>query len=157
MKWIVSTTKEFKFCAAHVLPQHNGKCGREHGHNYKLQVIVRGEIKTAPGSDCGMVMDFSDVKAIVNEHIIDRLDHRHLNQVLGQVMSDTTAENLACWMFMVLNAKIIEHYQAIGEEDRCVWLEGVRLYETDSGWVDVTRRDARQATKNQLKEGNVKR
>src|SRR5919198_4185733 len=102
-------TKEFTFEASHHLPGHRGKCRRPHGHSYRLQISLRGPIIDAPGeSSDGMVMDFDDLKQIVNTTIIERLsdsiprgkdarpieaggmDHNDLNAVTG---IRTTAEN----------------------------------------------------------------
>ncbi|WP_218032189.1 6-pyruvoyl trahydropterin synthase family protein [Dictyobacter kobayashii] len=67
-------TKEFAFEAAHHLPNHRGKCRRPHGHSYRLQISLRGPILQAPGeSSDGMVMDFDDLKSIVNATIIENL------------------------------------------------------------------------------------
>jgi 6-pyruvoyltetrahydropterin/6-carboxytetrahydropterin synthase len=46
-----------------------------HGHNYELEVTVYGE----PDSHTGMVMNLTDMKQIINEHVIDAIDHKHLN------------------------------------------------------------------------------
>lgn len=92
--------KTFRFEAAHQLPNHNGKCARPHGHSYQLTVYVRGPIKSADGSsEEGMVMDFGDLGTIVREAVIDRLDHRDLNQIL---VLPTTAENIAHWCWTQL-------------------------------------------------------
>jgi len=86
-------TKIFHFESAHHLPGHRGKCAHLHGHSYRLEVTIRGPIKDAPGeSDHGMVMDFDDLSRTVKNSVIERLDHRDLNEVTGL---QTTAENLA--------------------------------------------------------------
>src|SRR5215469_16747057 len=67
-------TREFTFEASHHLPGHQGKCRRPHGHSYRLQVSLRGPILDAPGqSNDGMVMDFEDLKQIVNTTILEYL------------------------------------------------------------------------------------
>src|SRR5215475_11828058 len=67
-------TREFTFEASHHLPGHRGKCRRPHGHSYRLQISLRGPIIEAPGqSDDGMVMDFDDLKQIVNDMLLDHL------------------------------------------------------------------------------------
>ncbi|RLG17037.1 6-carboxytetrahydropterin synthase QueD [Nanoarchaeota archaeon] len=67
--------KQFKFEAAHFLPGYNGKCGSVHGHSYLLEVGVKGEVN----DETGMVMDFSRLKEVVSQEIIDVLDHSFLN------------------------------------------------------------------------------
>ena len=72
----ISITKEFSFEAAHALRGYDGPCRNIHGHSYKLSVTVSGTPIADPGSSKkGMVMDFSDLKAIVKKAIIDPLDH----------------------------------------------------------------------------------
>lgn len=72
----IRVSKEFLFEAAHVLDNHEGKCKNIHGHSYKLVVTVIGEPKpNESGSDAGMVIDFSLLKKIVNEEVVDKYDH----------------------------------------------------------------------------------
>jgi 6-pyruvoyltetrahydropterin/6-carboxytetrahydropterin synthase len=85
---------EFHFAAAHRLPRYEGPCFRMHGHNYRLLVVVEGEVDPASG----MVADFGKVKEVVQEHVLSRCDHRTLNDFL----ENPTAENIARWTFEVL-------------------------------------------------------
>ncbi len=72
----IRLTKEFSFEAAHALEDYVGACRQIHGHSYRLFVTVVGEpISDATMSSYGMVIDFGDLKRIVNEQIISRLDH----------------------------------------------------------------------------------
>lgn len=137
-------TREFTFEAAHHLPGHRGKCRRPHGHSYRLQVSLRGPIVEAPGqSDDGMVMDFEDLKRIVDTTILEHLvpsvprgkaaqpienggmDHNDLNALTG---IRTTAENLVHWIWDALVAG--------GVADNLLYR--VRLWETDHGFVEIT-------------------
>src|SRR4051812_21217916 len=94
---IAIISKMFSFEAAHQLQYHRSKCARPHGHSYKLEVTVRGEVKNEPGdSDHGMVLDFGDISQIVKEAIISRLDHYDLNEVTGIY---PTAEYLVHWIW----------------------------------------------------------
>ncbi|MBR2429043.1 MAG: 6-carboxytetrahydropterin synthase [Alistipes sp.] len=73
---IIRLTKEFTFEAAHMLEGYDGLCREIHGHSYRLFVTVKGEPQSDPDSPkLGMVMDFGVLKRIVNEQIVDRLDH----------------------------------------------------------------------------------
>ena len=73
---IIRLTKEFTFEAAHMLEGYDGLCREIHGHSYKLFVTVKGEPESDSSSPkLGMVMDFGDLKRIVNEQIVGRLDH----------------------------------------------------------------------------------
>lgn len=72
----ISVSKEFVFEAAHALDNHEGKCKNLHGHSYKLVVTVTGVPNTDNSApDAGMVIDFSDLKKIVNSEIVDQWDH----------------------------------------------------------------------------------
>lgn len=67
-------SKEFSFDMAHLLDGHDGKCQNLHGHTYKLQVEVAGDL-LVDGAKKSMVMDFSDLKAVVKKAILDPMDH----------------------------------------------------------------------------------
>jgi 6-pyruvoyltetrahydropterin/6-carboxytetrahydropterin synthase len=72
----IRITKQFNFETGHALYGYDGKCKNVHGHSYKLSVTVSG----APITDnthvkFGMVIDFSDLKKIVKEEIVDIFDH----------------------------------------------------------------------------------
>jgi 6-pyruvoyltetrahydropterin/6-carboxytetrahydropterin synthase len=92
---------EFRFEASHQLRRDDwndadndavfGNCARLHGHSYRLVVTLRGPIDP----ETGMVMNFTDVKRLVRERAVHRLDHQHLNDVVGGL---TTAENLLYWI-----------------------------------------------------------
>lgn len=137
-------TKEFTFEAAHHLPNHRGKCRRPHGHSYRLQISLRGPILQAPGeSSDGMVMDFDDLKTIVNATILENIsddvpqgdaaqlvekggmDHNDLNALTG---IRTTAENLVHWIWDALVAG--------GIPDGLLYR--IRLWETEKGYVEIT-------------------
>ena len=72
----IRITKLFSFEMAHALENHDGGCQNIHGHSYKLRVTILGEPASNGNSPKeGMLMDFSDLKNIVNEHIIEKYDH----------------------------------------------------------------------------------
>ena len=69
-------TKIFHFEAAHALNGYDGKCRNIHGHSYELRVTVKGMPLNEPGNPKnGMVIDFHDLKAIVNQEIVEKFDH----------------------------------------------------------------------------------
>ena len=73
---VIRITKEFRFEAAHALKGYNGPCRNIHGHSYKLSVTITGEpIEAGDSPKKGMVMDFSDLKKIIKQRIIDPFDH----------------------------------------------------------------------------------
>ena len=76
MSSTVRITKEFKFEAGHALFGHDGLCKNVHGHSYKLSVTLIGRpIEDKSNVKFGMVMDFSDLKKIVNELVVKPFDH----------------------------------------------------------------------------------
>ena len=73
---MIRLTKEFSFEMAHTLAGYDGPCREIHGHSYRLFVTVRGVPEQDPmNPKYGMVMDFGDLKRIVNRLIVDRDDH----------------------------------------------------------------------------------
>lgn len=72
----IRITKQFSFETGHALYGYDGKCRNVHGHSYKLSVTVFGEpIADNTNVKFGMVIDFSDLKKIVKEEIVDVFDH----------------------------------------------------------------------------------
>ena len=72
----IRITKKFDFEAGHALFGYDGKCKNIHGHSYKLFVTVIGEpINDSSHIKNGMVIDFGDLKTIVNQEIIKPFDH----------------------------------------------------------------------------------
>ena len=72
---------------AHLLEGH-AKCGQLHGHTYKVEVVVEGEMKE------GMVLDFADLKTRVRA-VLARYDHRHLNDFMELPTVENVCERLA--------------------------------------------------------------
>jgi 6-pyruvoyltetrahydropterin/6-carboxytetrahydropterin synthase len=123
----VLVSKEFTFDSAHHLHAYEGKCKSLHGHTYKLQVVMSGKVDSR-----GLSIDFGDIKRLAKERIIDKLDHRYLNEVLPPM--NTTAENMVVWMYEQLDA-------ALREEGLhpAIRMEEVRLWETPTSYAAVTR------------------
>ena len=72
----IRITKQFSFETGHALYGYDGKCKNVHGHSYKLSVTVIGQpISDNSNVKFGMVIDFSDLKKIVKEEIVDAFDH----------------------------------------------------------------------------------
>ncbi|BCY27585.1 6-pyruvoyl trahydropterin synthase family protein [Flavobacterium okayamense] len=72
----IRITKQFNFETGHALYGYDGKCKNVHGHSYKLSVTVIGKpITDTKNVKYGMVIDFSDLKKIVKEEIVDLFDH----------------------------------------------------------------------------------
>lgn len=113
----LSATKIFKFEAAHMLPNHDGKCRKLHGHNYKLEVTVSGS-RATEGPERGMIIDFSNLKKIVNEYL-DNWDHAYLNDF----MQNPTAENMVVLLLDNCKAQQLP-------------VSRIKLWETDDSFVE---------------------
>lgn len=123
----VLVSKEFTFDSAHHLHNYEGKCKNMHGHTYRLQVIMSGRVDHR-----GISIDFGDIKRITKEAVIDRLDHKYLNEVLPPM--NTTAENMVVWMYEEIKKQLQNEglYPAIE-------LEEVRLWETPTSFAAATK------------------
>jgi 6-pyruvoyltetrahydropterin/6-carboxytetrahydropterin synthase len=87
-------TIETHFSSAHRLRQYNGECERLHGHNWNVTVSIASEEL----DELGMVIDFRDLKAKTNQ-LMDKFDHRYLNEVPPFTEINPTTENIAKFIF----------------------------------------------------------
>ncbi len=144
-------TRRLEFDAGHRIPDHKSQCRHLHGHRYALEITLTGDIIRQQGDAAnGMVMDFSEVKALASQHLVDLWDHAflayagdtavieflqslpdHKTVVLNCI---PTAENLAELAFNILDGVYRDTY---GNHLR---LERVRLYETPNCWADAIRK-----------------
>jgi 6-pyruvoyltetrahydropterin/6-carboxytetrahydropterin synthase len=108
--------RTFRFEAAHHLPHlpDGHRCKRLHGHNYRVEVVVRGRLDSR-----GFVKDFAEIDAEVAP-LIAQVDHRLLNEVAG--LENPTAEIIAAWFLQ-----------------RIPGCERVRVHETDDCWAEVVK------------------
>lgn len=106
--------RTFRFDAAHWLPNvpAGHKCRSPHGHSYRVDIHVAGEVDP----HVGWVMDFGIIKKTV-QPIIDQLDHHNLNDVPG--LENSTSECIAAWLWGKIKPSI-------------PLLSAVEIYETDS-------------------------
>ena len=128
---IAYSTRRFAFSAGHHYavddwsPERNanvfGRLTVSHGHNYTLDVTVRGAIDP----ETGMVIDLSELKTVVGETIIERFDHADLNADPAFRGRVPTTENIAIVIWDLLMAKL-------GEER--LWQ--VRVWEDPTLYVD---------------------
>ncbi len=141
-------TRRLEFDAGHRIPDHKSQCRHLHGHRYAIEITLSGEVINRAGDAAnGMVMDFSQVKDLAKQHVVDLWDHAflafagdtqivdflsslpdHKTVILDRV---PTAENLARIAFDLLDAVYRDTY---GNHLR---LEQVRLYETPNCWADA--------------------
>jgi 6-pyruvoyltetrahydropterin/6-carboxytetrahydropterin synthase len=131
---IVEITRRESFSAAHRLhdprlsEEENfrlyGVCSTDHGHNYAVEVTVRGSV---PGS--GMVMDLNRLMLILREEIISQVDHKHLNRDVPFLRGLVpTAENVAVAFWGRIEKRLSEF-------EACR-LQRVRVYESRENFVD---------------------
>lgn len=142
-------TRRLEFDAGHRIPNHASQCRHLHGHRYAIEITLSGDIIATEGiSEQGMVMDYSEVKRIAKEELVDAWDHAFLvyrndREVLDFLNSladhktvvldvPPTAENLAMLAFRQLDSAYRDTY---GNHLR---LERVRIYETPNNWADFT-------------------
>lgn len=141
-------TRRLEFDAGHRIPNHSSQCRHLHGHRYAIEITLSGPVvATAGAADEGMVMDFSAVKAIAQQHVVEPWDHAFLawrqdavvigflDSIAGHktVLFDAppTAEHLAQTAFTLLDQQYRKCYGPT------LQLERVRLYETPNCWADA--------------------
>ena len=134
-------TKEFRFEGAHALTGYDGKCRHIHGHSYLLYVTVKGSPLNSDGSPKnGMLIDFSDLKRIVTEKIIDVYDH-------ALILRDSSplAEEIASAYRRVLTVpfqptceNLITHFAKLVKESlpEGVSLYSMKMHETATSYVE---------------------
>ena len=131
---MVYLTRKCEFSASHYY--HNpkfsaeenqrlfGKCNNlnGHGHNYTLEVTVKGEVNR----DSGFVVDLKQLKDVMNQEVMEVVDHRFLNHEVKEFQSAIpTTENIAVWIWRRLAPAL-----------KVAKLHRVRLYETQDLFVD---------------------
>jgi len=117
----VCVTKAFTFDAAHNLINYKGKCEALHGHTYRLEVTVCG---TPNELENGLLMDFGDLKDLVNKEVLSKLDHSYLNDHFEQ----PSTELISLWILETLKP----HVEELG-----LALTSVKLFETATSWVEI--------------------
>ena len=93
---MITVTKQFMFEASHKLPHYDGACHNLHGHSYKLEVTVGGEVNIDTSNPkCGMIIDFKDLKNIVKEVAVDKYDHSYLNDFFENPTAESMVNRIA--------------------------------------------------------------
>ena len=146
---MLTITRKLEFDAGHRIPDHKSQCRNLHGHRYTLELTLTGNVIEADGnSDNGMIMDFSDVKSLAKQHLVDVWDHAflvyendhavrkflaslpdHKTVVIDRI---PTVENLAKVAFDILQAVYLDNF---GTGLR---LYKLVLYETPNCWAEIT-------------------
>ncbi|MEM7817184.1 MAG: 6-carboxytetrahydropterin synthase QueD [Candidatus Aenigmatarchaeota archaeon] len=106
------------FSAAHFLKNYKGKCEALHGHNWKVEVVV----KSNKLSSSGMVIDFGILKNKLN-NILEDLDHKNLNKLNYFKNRNPTSEEIAFYVFSRLKDKL---------DKKNIKLEKVKVWETEN-------------------------
>ncbi len=115
-------SKDFTFSAAHAIRGHTRGCQNLHGHNYRVRVHVAASTLDA----LGMVVDFADLKAMVQE-IIGPFDHHVINEVPPFDVRNTTAELIAEHVFAEVAARL-----GAGVDAARVRVTRVEVWENDT-------------------------
>jgi 6-pyruvoyltetrahydropterin/6-carboxytetrahydropterin synthase len=146
---MLTITRKLEFDAGHRIPDHKSQCRNLHGHRYTIEITLIGDVIDQEGqSDNGMIMDFSDVKGLAKEYLVDKWDHAflvyendlviktflqglpdHKTVVLNRV---PTVENLARIAFDTLKKVYRNRY------GRSLSLSKIVLYETPNCWAEMT-------------------
>jgi 6-pyruvoyltetrahydropterin/6-carboxytetrahydropterin synthase len=92
---------DYSFAAGHALRGYKGKCENVHGHNYTVRVTVAGEKLNS----IGLLMDFVDLRAAIRS-LVERLDHRFMNDVPPFDRLNPSAENLARYLCEELDSQM---------------------------------------------------
>jgi len=144
---MLTVTKEYSFDCSHQLLNHDGLCKNIHGHTYKLFVTLTGPVVesiTAHPKE-GMIIDFKNLKSIVEEAILSKYDHAFIacgdepilkyiqelgykNKVIG---CRTTCENMSRIMFKDINEAL-----PVGMK-----VTEIKLYETPTSFATYTEED----------------
>lgn len=123
--------KQFRFEAAHYLPNHDGKCFQLHGHSWRGAIQVAGRDLHQTGPKVGMLCDYGDLSALL-QPIVAFLDHKCLNEIEG--FRPPTSEVVARWIYEKLAAFVLE----LGD----CFLESVTIEETCTAACEYSPEDS---------------
>ncbi|MCX7990727.1 MAG: 6-carboxytetrahydropterin synthase QueD [Proteobacteria bacterium] len=114
------------FSSAHYLRNYQGKCENLHGHNWKVEVVVKGEDL----DKSGMLIDFGNLKKYLKE-ILDLLDHKCINEEIDYFKEKSpSSENLARYIYDKLTEKI---------KDFDVSIDYVKVFESENSFAIYSR------------------
>lgn len=99
-----------QFAAAHQLRNYRGKCEKLHGHNWRIEVFVKGEKL----NDTGLLIDFKEVKDATHR-ILEELDHSFLNELPQFKDQNPSSENIASYIFKRLSNKLNDTNIKVGK------------------------------------------
>lgn len=90
-----------RFAAAHSLRNFNGRCEALHGHNWRVEVVVRGDTL----DKAGLIMDFGELKSAMNQ-VMDKLDHRYLNEIEPFDELNPSSELIAKYLYEEISQRL---------------------------------------------------
>ena len=139
----IRVTKEFNFEIAHALWNYDGPCANIHGHSYRMFVTVIGDpVDDEKNPKNGMVVDFGDLKKIVNQEIVHPLDH-------AIILSKKAFNSLNCASNQMFKKQYIVDYQPTCENMLIDFaqkllknipdglkLHSIKLYETATSFAE---------------------
>jgi 6-pyruvoyltetrahydropterin/6-carboxytetrahydropterin synthase len=114
-------TVEAGFSSGHYLRNYHGRCENPHGHNYKVRVTLSGAELDATG----LLLDFKMLKQVMGP-VIDRIDHRMLNELEPFTTLNPSAENIARYFYQQTNE------QLAGMTEGRVRVKDCTIWETDT-------------------------
>lgn len=138
---MISITKIFRFESAHAIHRYQGSCKNIHGHSYELQVTVKAtQSNEGYVEGLGIILDFKELKAIVQSQVVKALDHKlllsraYLEESSNEFAEDEliifdvepTAENILIYVRDQIRASLPEH----------VHLHALKLWETRDSYAE---------------------
>lgn len=140
----IRLTKRFTFETGHALYGYDGKCRNVHGHGYKLYVTILGKpITDSSHVKHGMVMDFGDLKKIVNEEIVDKYDHAMVfnknspHKALGEELK-SKGQQVILADFQPTSELLVNHFAKLIQKrlPDHIQLFSIKLQETDTSFAE---------------------
>ncbi|MCK4662380.1 MAG: 6-carboxytetrahydropterin synthase [Bacteroidales bacterium] len=140
---IVRVTKEFGFEMAHALVNYDGPCKNIHGHSYKLFITVTGvPINDINNTKFGMLIDFNDLKKIVNKLIVNKFDHSVIINKNSSILQNSGIKQMFGKVEFVDYQPTCENMvieiatKLIGNLPDNVKLHSIKLYETATSYAE---------------------
>lgn len=147
-------SKQIEWDMGHRVMNHHSKCKNIHGHRYRMEIVMKGNLITKEGlSSEGMVIDFGDIKSIAISNIHDILDHGFMvwekDGLLVKIFSKnpqlkhiivpftTTAENIAAWCFKRLASSFSDTFGTN------LKLHSIKIWETPTSLVICKEEDVK--------------
>lgn len=143
-------SKQIEWDMGHRVTNHNSKCRNLHGHRYKAEICLEGDLVNIHGdSSEGMVIDFGDIKKIATKYVLDLLDHGFMVWNKDKILVDffklnsdqkhiivpfvTTAENIAKWIYGQINNHLKDRYK------NKLKLYSVKVWETPTSLAEYMK------------------